>query len=91
MSITVHISLEIHSFNRISILKIKFQSIHPEMEDLQIPQWSYNLDGFLQKHRSALESRHVSCRLHNWIDLYYGYKYCLFNLFMSNPRYQNLS
>lgn len=41
--------------------------------DVQLPPWARNPRDFVRKMRRALESPHVSRRLHLWIDLVFGY------------------
>ncbi|KQK00661.1 BEACH domain-containing protein C2 isoform X2 [Brachypodium distachyon] len=41
---------------------------------VELPPWAENPVDFIHKHRKALESDHVSARLHEWIDLIFGYR-----------------
>ncbi|KAM3180364.1 hypothetical protein ACTXT7_016423, partial [Hymenolepis weldensis] len=52
-----------------------FTSIHPDMPDLQLPDWFQGTPSdFLAYHRRVLECDAVSANLHHWIDLTFGYK-----------------
>ena len=42
--------------------------------DVELPPWARSPRDFLRKNQKALESEHVSCHLHEWIDLIFGYK-----------------
>lgn len=42
--------------------------------DVLLPPWATDAADFAEKHRAALESEHVSERLHHWVDLIFGYK-----------------
>ncbi|XP_061144614.1 neurobeachin-like protein 2 isoform X1 [Syngnathus typhle] len=44
------------------------------VEDVMLPRWAASREDFIRKHREALESEHVSCHLHEWIDLIFGFK-----------------
>ncbi|KAJ4460302.1 putative WD repeat-containing protein 81 [Paratrimastix pyriformis] len=51
-----------------------FRSVHPDMADLQVPEWAGNSpEVFVLLHRAALESPRVSAMLHHWIDINFGY------------------
>lgn len=51
-----------------------FCSLHPSMSDLAVPPWASSPEEFIGLHRDALESPHVSSRIHHWIDITFGYK-----------------
>ncbi|MGH0121336.1 UNVERIFIED_CONTAM: hypothetical protein FKN15_032979, partial [Acipenser sinensis] len=44
------------------------------VQDVHLPPWANDPEGFLQKNREALESQYVSEHLHEWIDLIFGFK-----------------
>jgi len=42
--------------------------------DVELPPWANSPEEFVRINRQALESEFVSCQLHQWIDLIFGYK-----------------
>ncbi|XP_072302007.1 neurobeachin a isoform X21 [Eucyclogobius newberryi] len=42
--------------------------------DVELPVWAKKPEDFVRINRMALESEFVSCQLHQWIDLIFGYK-----------------
>lgn len=45
------------------------------LPEVVLPPWAKNMpERFVRLHRLALESELVSCQLHQWIDLIFGYK-----------------
>lgn len=44
------------------------------VNDVELPKWAKNAHDFVRINRMALESEFVSCQLHQWIDLIFGYK-----------------
>ena len=55
-------------------LDLGFRANNKRVDDVKLPGWASSADDFLQKHRLALESAHVSNNLHKWIDLIFGCK-----------------
>ncbi|KAI3730170.1 hypothetical protein L6452_18847 [Arctium lappa] len=51
-----------------------FRSRHSGMSDLAVPSWAGSPEEFIRLHRDALESYRVSCQIHHWIDIIFGYK-----------------
>ncbi|KAL3829307.1 hypothetical protein ACJIZ3_018109 [Penstemon smallii] len=51
-----------------------FYSLHQGMPNLAVPSWAGTPEEFIQLHRDALESERVSCQIHHWIDITFGYK-----------------
>ncbi|KAJ4811845.1 WD-40 repeat family protein / beige-like protein [Rhynchospora pubera] len=45
-----------------------------KLDSVKLPPWAETPVDFIHKHRTALESEHVSSHLHEWIDLIFGYK-----------------
>ncbi|XP_021695060.1 neurobeachin isoform X4 [Aedes aegypti] len=44
------------------------------VNDVELPPWAKTPEEFVRINRMALESEFVSCQLHQWIDLIFGYK-----------------
>ncbi|XP_056418795.1 lipopolysaccharide-responsive and beige-like anchor protein isoform X2 [Hyla sarda] len=44
------------------------------VSDVELPPWAKTPEEFVRVNRLALESEFVSCQLHQWIDLIFGYK-----------------
>uniref|UniRef100_A0A673HP68 Lipopolysaccharide-responsive and beige-like anchor protein n=1 Tax=Sinocyclocheilus rhinocerous TaxID=307959 RepID=A0A673HP68_9TELE len=44
------------------------------VSDVELPLWAKSPEEFVRINRLALESEFVSCQLHQWIDLIFGYK-----------------
>ncbi|KAG5684962.1 hypothetical protein PVAND_014167 [Polypedilum vanderplanki] len=44
------------------------------VDDVELPPWAKTPEEFVRINRMALESEFVSCQLHQWIDLIFGYK-----------------
>jgi hypothetical protein len=44
------------------------------LPEVEYPPWAKSAEEFVRMHRIALESELVSCQLHQWIDLIFGFK-----------------
>ncbi|KAA0188545.1 hypothetical protein HAZT_HAZT009195, partial [Hyalella azteca] len=44
------------------------------VDDVILPPWASTPEEFVRINKMALESEFVSCQLHQWIDLIFGYK-----------------
>lgn len=44
------------------------------VDNVELPPWASNPHEFVRINRQALESEFVSCQIHQWIDLIFGYK-----------------
>ncbi|XP_029007052.1 lipopolysaccharide-responsive and beige-like anchor protein isoform X4 [Betta splendens] len=44
------------------------------VSDVELPPWAKSPEEFVRLNRLALESEFVSCQLHQWIDLIFGYR-----------------
>ncbi|XP_028289645.1 lipopolysaccharide-responsive and beige-like anchor protein isoform X2 [Gouania willdenowi] len=44
------------------------------VSDVELPPWAKTPEEFVRINRQALETEFVSCQLHQWIDLIFGYK-----------------
>ncbi|KAI9190178.1 hypothetical protein H9P43_001611 [Blastocladiella emersonii ATCC 22665] len=51
-----------------------FRSAHPDMPDLELPPWAKSPEELVAKHRALLESPAVTAKLHQWIDLVFGFR-----------------
>ena len=45
-----------------------------EVNHVELPPWASTPHEFVRINRQALESEFVSCQIHQWIDLIFGYK-----------------
>ena len=45
-----------------------------KVDDVELPPWANSPEEFVRINRQALESEFVSCQMHQWIDLIFGYK-----------------
>ncbi|KAL0381176.1 UNVERIFIED_CONTAM: protein GFS12 [Sesamum angustifolium] len=52
----------------------EYPSNMQSMPDLAVPSWAGTPEEFIKLHRDALESNRVSCQIHHWIDVTFGYK-----------------
>ena len=48
--------------------------VNLKLHNVELPNWAESSQHFIRLHRLALESELVSCQLHQWIDLIFGYK-----------------
>ncbi|XP_018329920.1 neurobeachin isoform X3 [Agrilus planipennis] len=59
------------NFNR---YRLGVQEDGTSVNDVELPPWASSPEEFVRINRMALESEFVSCQLHQWIDLIFGYK-----------------
>ncbi|CAH1776878.1 unnamed protein product [Owenia fusiformis] len=44
------------------------------VDNVELPPWAKTPEDFVRINRMALETEFISCQLHHWIDLIFGYK-----------------
>ncbi|XP_050442787.1 neurobeachin isoform X2 [Adelges cooleyi] len=54
--------------------KLGHQEDGTPVGNVDLPPWATSPEEFIRINRMALESEFVSCQLHQWIDLIFGYK-----------------
>uniref|UniRef100_A0A6M2E108 Putative lysosomal trafficking regulator lyst n=1 Tax=Xenopsylla cheopis TaxID=163159 RepID=A0A6M2E108_XENCH len=54
--------------------RLGYQEDGTPVNDVLLPPWASSPEEFIRINRMALESEFVSCQLHQWIDLIFGYK-----------------
>ncbi|XP_050056820.1 neurobeachin isoform X3 [Aphis gossypii] len=54
--------------------KLGHQEDGTSVDNVELPPWATSPEEFIRINRMALESEFVSCQLHQWIDLIFGYK-----------------
>ena len=61
-------------FTNMNGYKLGAQEDGSMVGDVELPPWASTADEFVRINRQALESEFVSCQIHQWIDLIFGYK-----------------
>ena len=54
--------------------KLGTQEDGRKVSEVELPPWASTPHEFVRINRQALESEFVSCQIHQWIDLIFGYK-----------------
>jgi hypothetical protein len=57
-----------------NVYKLGSQEDGRKVSDIELPPWASTPHEFVRINRQALESEFVSCQIHQWIDLIFGYK-----------------
>ena len=61
-------------FINMNSYKLGNQEDGRKVHDVELPPWASTPHEFVRINRQALESEFVSCQIHQWIDLIFGYK-----------------
>ena len=61
-------------FINMNVYKLGTQEDGRKVSDIELPPWASTPHEFVRINRQALESEFVSCQIHQWIDLIFGYK-----------------
>ena len=61
-------------FINMNSYKLGSQEDGRKVHDVELPPWASTPHEFVRINRQALESEFVSCQIHQWIDLIFGYK-----------------
>ena len=61
-------------FTNMNGYKLGSQEDGRKVSDIELPPWASTPHEFVRINRQALESEFVSCQIHQWIDLIFGYK-----------------